>query len=58
LYALRQAPQIWTPEEFQLLEGREVVKQAPTLVLAMSDGQAGGCSRAVGAMVAGLYLLQ
>jgi len=58
LYALRQAPQIWTPAESQLLESREVVKQSAAVAFAVHDGQDGGWSRSVAAMAAGLYLLQ
>ena len=58
LYALRQAPQILTVVEFQLLESREVVKQSAAVAFAVIDFQAGGSSRSVAEMAAGLYLLQ
>jgi hypothetical protein len=51
LYALRKAHYIVTGVEFQLLEGREVVKQRPTIELACPYGKAGGWSR-VAAMAA------
>jgi hypothetical protein len=45
LYTLRKAHYIWTFRELQLLEGREVVKQFPTIELTFPYGKPGGWSR-------------